>query len=406
MVISNATPPDSPKLELASRSGGSIELKWVLPMVSPPSKILTQIMLILCFQQNTGGVPIARVSLSVDGESLYDTRFGTNFTHCGGLLPNSSYTYTIEIENSKGLTSSSSKTFLTSTPSIPKSPTILNIDARPKVAYIDVEAPCDDGGTEELKMFYALMSTFDDVIRQDYVSPGLLSLGNLNSSTSYVFIVQTENDVGVSSWTNASFITATGAPSSPFTSFLFASSTELKLLIIPPSLTGGGNVSIEVTATEESTTNLLYHQNLTCPVTANSLQCPDTVVIDGLDNTTNIRVGIRAMGESQMSSWEYSSYMMDTGADGTIGFTDAEYSVLEGSSVLIEVGRVYGTMYEDEVIFEINSTDVYSSDHFQWECNTTMVGATCYPSQNGTSTGMLMCMQCFAFVALTDFSQL
>lgn len=329
------------------------------------------------------------MSLSVDGESLFDTSSGSNFSHCGGLLPNSSYTYMIEIENSQGLTSMTSKTYFTAMASIPGSPTISSINVQALAASVDVVAPCDNGGADDVYHFYQLISVTDSIIAQDYFDPGLLSLTNLNASSNYVLQTRAENDIGASNWTNVQFVTTTGIPSSPATTFLFASSAELKLAVIPPSTAGGANISIELVATSNASWEILYQSNMSCTVIGIALECPSTVVIGGLENLTDVTVAVRSIGDVQPSSWMNNTYLMDTGFDGTIGFADMAYAVMEGSSADIEVGRVYGTAYAEEITFEITSTN--ASSYHMWQCNTTGTGASCYTSESGTNLGKTFC---------------
>ncbi|KAF1792538.1 Immunoglobulin-like fold [Phytophthora cactorum] len=350
VTTGEARRPGFPQLELISASGGSISLKWSLP-------------------EDTGGAPIVRMSLTVDGDELFDTDSALNYTHCGSLQKSTDYMYAIEIENAAGLTNRATSSFMT-TAATPPGPVKLS---EPFVDMQSITVPvtlsCDDGG-------------ISDGSSSPIVSSKLVIRVQLQQEVSPV------NSVLKGDWTALNFTTLSGIPSSPNTSLLFATSTALELALIPPTQGGGGSLSIEVEVASDASNSVVFQNTLDCSLVEQEYECPDTLSVSGLtaeqDDFTYV-VAVRATGSHGSSTWERQTYDVDNGKAGKIGFLDSFYRGTEGEDIEVKIARVYGTTTLDENHFLITADEIVPT----WTCSLTASGATCLADSQGDNRGYI-----------------
>ncbi|KAG2864518.1 hypothetical protein PC113_g4493 [Phytophthora cactorum] len=363
--------PGFPQLELISASGGSISLKWSLP-------------------EDTGGAPIVRMSLSVDGDELFDTDSALNYTHCGSLQKSTDYMYAIEIENAAGLTNRATSSFMTTTATPPGPVKLSEPFVDMQSITVPVTLSCDDGGISDgLKLSYRVFKASDSsATTAGSVSCCIVTINGLLAATDYRVEVRAENSVLKGDWTAVNFTTLSGIPSSPNTSLLFATSTALELALIPPTQGGGGSLSIEVEVASDASNSVVFQNTLDCSLVEQEYECPDTLSVSGLtaeqDDFTYV-VAVRATGSHGSSTWERQTYDVDNGKAGKIGFLDSFYRGTEGEDIEVKIARVYGTTTLDENHFLITADEIVPT----WTCSLTASGATCLADSQGDNRGYI-----------------
>lgn len=373
VTTSEARASQPPVLKLIAASGGSITLEWNLP-------------------SDTGGVPIVRMSLSVNGNSLFDTTSSFSYTHCGGLHPNTDYTYTIEIENEGGYISRTTATFTTAQESQPGDITIYEPLVGVRSVQLSVAPPCDNGGASDILTVsyrvYAPTTTTPEVL----VSCCVINIADLEPATNYSVEVRAQSSNFPGEWKNVSFTTMSGVPSIPNTTFLYANSSALKLALIPPLSSQSDSLSIEVTANPVNASNQsVHHVTLLCSKSGSIMQCPTTLVIPALNTTLygySFSVGVRAIGVMGSSGWANHSYDLDNGVlGGSLGFVESVYRGLEGTNVSAKIARVYGTTTQEVASFKIESP----SGNLSWSCAVSGNGndSICSITNQSTSVGTI-----------------
>ncbi|KAG2939403.1 hypothetical protein PC115_g3107 [Phytophthora cactorum] len=371
VTTGEARRPGFPQLELISASGGSISLKWSLP-------------------EDTGGAPIVRMSLSVDGDELFDTDSALNYTHCGSLQKSTDYMYAIEIENAAGLTNRATSSFMTTTATPPGPVKLSEPFVDMQSITVPVTLSCDDGGISDgLKLSYRVFKASDSsATTAGSVSCCIVTINGLLAATDYRVEVRAENSVLKGDWTAVNFTTLSGIPSSPNTSLLFATSTALELALIPPTQGGGGSLSIEVEVASDASNSVVFQNTLDCSLVEQEYECPDTLSVSGLtaeqDDFTYV-VAVRATGSHGSSTWERQTYDVDNGKAGKIGFLDSFYRGTEGEDIEVKIARVYGTTTLDENHFLITADEIVPT----WTCSLTASGATCLADSQGDNRGYI-----------------
>lgn len=337
--------------------------------------------------QETGGTPIVRRSLFVEGTPLDESERDSNFSHCR-LDAEKEYTYRLEIENSKGLVKSTTRTFRTTAYSAPSDlPKLTLVSVRVGSATFTVSEPCDKGGYSKLDYLYELRnSTSDAIVSQAGFQCCDLELSGLQPLTGYVLRTRAGNTMGQGNWTETRFATPSGLPSVPFTALLYATTTKLELSITPPTAANTSVLQINVVARAANVADPVYNGTLDCSVSGETATCPETVVISSLDEAETLyQVQVRAIADGGASNWSESAYTADSGEPGTLGFRKREYAVKEGESLTVDIARLYGTTVAENATFSIADTIVFTSHG--WSCEQTSFGASCVTSDSGTSSG-------------------
>lgn len=391
LVISGPTAPDPPTLKLAASHGGAMQLEWTMPKVTMcicefDSRQFQTMVLTYDMPQETGGTPIVRRSLFVEGVSLDESANESSFSHCQ-LRAEKEYTYRLEIENSKGLVKSTTQTFQTATYSPPSDlPQLTLVSARVGSATFNVSEPCDKGGYSELDYSYELRNmTSGAIVSQAWFNCCDLKLNGLQSSTEYILRVRV-NTMGEGNWTETGFLTPSGLPSIPSTTLLYATTTQLELSITPPIAVNTSVLQINVVARKTLGVDPVYNETLNCSLSGSTTVCPESVVINNLDETeTSYQVQVRAIADGGASDWSESAYMTDSGEPGTLGFRKSKYSVKEGESLTVGIARLYGTTISESATFDVADTIAFASHG--WSCEQTSFGASCAPSDSGTNSG-------------------
>lgn len=331
-------------------------------------------------EQDTGGVPLSLISLSANGMGIYATKSGTTFTHCS-LQASTAYTYSLEVRNANGLSARAAATFQTTNLSAPELLTMSDPVALASSAIVPVDMSCDTGGSKSL--VYKLYSSEELELKSGLFSCCQLYLSDLQPSTNYMVSVQAASGGG--DVVNRSFTTLSGIPSTAGTQLAFASDSELELTLIPPADAGGSAVQIEVLVESAAAGMLVYHDTVECALVGITVACPDTLRIADLtstENDTNFTVASRAVGAYGSSSWTNETYSIDSGQSGVVGFVRSEYGGSEGTSVSLEVSRLYGTSNTDSVDFQVVGDR-------NWSCSPSDIGAMCTIATGGNNSGEL-----------------
>ncbi|KAG1703122.1 hypothetical protein DVH05_008034 [Phytophthora capsici] len=361
--------PGVPQLLLVSATGGSIALQWKLPT-------------------DTGGEPIARMHLSVDGTELFNTESALIYTHCGGLVANTDYTYTIEIENAAGLVNRATSTF-TTTALTPVGPlAISKTFVGMETAKFGVTVPCDDGGSNGgVSLSYRVFHVGDEtLVTHGLVGCCSISINGLEGLIDYRIEVQGVSSTLTGKWSAMNFTTLSGIPSNPDTKMMFVTATTLKLELVAPSNSGGSSLTIEAIATRASTGTVVFQDSLICSVADQVFGCPHTLSIDNIDSNEHgftYIVSVRAVGDGGSSAWINQSYDLDDGSPGKIGFAGSTIRGTEGKSIDVNVTRIYGTTGYDQADFTISAGFIAP----KWSCEQTSSGATCSINAGGANSG-------------------
>lgn len=288
-----------------------------------------------------------------------------------------------------GLVKSATRTFQTRTYSAPSDlPQVTLSTVFVGSATFSVSEPCDRGGYSRLSYSYELRSAASNaIVTQATFQCCELVLSGLLPSQAYTLHVRADNTIGQGNWTELlNFSTPSGLPSTPSTALLYASSTKLELSISPPVAINTSALSIEVVGKNAATESEVFRQTLDCSINGATTTCPDSVVIDGLDETQpSYTVLVRAIADGGSSDWSADTYTTDSGEPGTLGFRKTEYnSIKEEEYLTVDIARLFGTTVLENVTFEIADTIAFT---VSWTCEQTSLGASCYASEAGDNSG-------------------
>lgn len=335
------------------------------------------------------------------GVSLLETTTDLTFSHCN-LALKTLYSYILITRNAAGYSSASSATFQTGNTSDEGEMTLSSATFDEMTAKFSISLSCEVSST--LNLYYELYDEMGTALQSGQFECCQLSIEGLISSNTY--------NVSVGLWIDGTGVSAAGffrmantlfsapllIPLPPSTRLQYATSSELRLTLVPPTNVNvfkSSGLTVNAIVSKISSGAVVFEASLDCTPSSDLVTCPDSLLATNLPGSTtdsSYMVSVKSISTYGDSDWDNKTFEVDVGQTGTIGFAKTEYRNHEGDQVWIEVGRFYGTTTAEDVTFQIDAVQA-------WSCVSTGYGTSCTTDPTGSNSGMFAnyTLECVGF---------